>query len=134
MRALASCRRYLNPSQTAAVDCLHHQSRGLGLFDELANVGKTPAKAEPVVKVLFENAKVKVTESRFPPGSVSPSSLRPGRVVHTVQGGTLERTLPDGKKVKVETKTGDTRWLDAETCAVTNVGKSEVVLHVVYLK
>jgi hypothetical protein len=95
---------------------------------------KAPAKGEVTVKVLFENAKVKVTENRFPAGSVSPSSARPGRVVHTVKGGTLLRTHPDGKKVTVVTKAGETRWLEADTYEVKNAGKSEIVLHVVIPK
>jgi hypothetical protein len=95
---------------------------------------KASAKGEVSVKVLFENAKVKVTENRFPAGGVSPSSARPGRVVHTLKGGTFLRTHPDGKKITVVTKTGETRWLEAETYEVKNVGKSEIVLHVVIPK
>jgi hypothetical protein len=55
--------------------------------------------------------------------------LRPGRVVYTVKGGTILRTYPDGKTVKIVTKAGETRWLEAETFSFANVGKSEIVLH-----
>ena len=95
---------------------------------------KAPAKGEVAVKVLFENAKVKVTENRFPAGAVSPSSARPDRVVHTIKGGTFVRTLPNGKKVTIVTKAGETRWLEAATYEVKNAGKSEIVLHVVIPK
>ena len=95
----------------------------------------TESKAKaPTTKTLFENDKVRVTESRFAAGAVSPSTARPGRVVHTVKGGTFTRIYPDGKKLKIETKTGETRWLEAETYEVRNTGKGEIVLHVVYPK
>jgi hypothetical protein len=45
-----------------------------------------------------------------------------------VQGGTLERTYPDGKKVKSERKTGEALWLGLDTYAVKNIGKTTVVL------
>jgi hypothetical protein len=116
----------------------------------LAVVGTNPAfaqdkakdaKAAPAAKgatagqskIVFENDKVRVTESRWAPGSEAPSVLRPGRIVHTIKGGTLLRTYPDGKQVKVETKTGETRWVDAETFSFKNVGKTEVVLYSVAL-
>jgi hypothetical protein len=90
---------------------------------------KEKAHAKAQSKVVLENDKVKVTESRYPPGAEAPSMLRPGRVVYTVKGGTFLRTYPDGKKVKIVTKTGETRWLEAETFSFANVGKSEIVLH-----
>ena len=74
------------------------------------DMAKASAKGQITVKVLLENDKVKVkTETRIPAGAVAPSIARPNRVVHTVKGGTFMRTYPDGKKVKVETKTGETR-------------------------
>lgn len=87
------------------------------------------AKGAPVVKVLLENDKVRVTESTFKPGDVSPSRERIPRISHAMKGGTLERSFPDGKKVKVERKTGDWVWIgQKETYSVTNVGKTTVVL------
>jgi hypothetical protein len=90
---------------------------------------KEKAHAKAQSKVVLENDKVKVTESRYPPGADAPSMLRPGRVVYTVKGGTILRTYPDGKTVKIVTKAGETRWLEAETFSFANVGKSEIVLH-----
>ena len=95
---------------------------------------KAPAKGEITSKVLFENNKVKAVELRYPAGVVSPSAARPDRVVHTIKGGTIVRTYPDGKTQKIESKAGETRWLEAATYEFKNVGKSEYVLHVVYLK
>lgn len=54
--------------------------------------------------------------------------------MHTVKGSTIVRTHPDGKTQKIESKTGETRWLEAATYEFKNVGKSDYIIHVVYLK
>jgi hypothetical protein len=59
---------------------------------------------------------------------------RPGRAVLTVKGGTFTRTYPDGRKVKIETKAGEWRWLDKETYSFENTGKTEIILQGVNLK
>ena len=65
---------------------------------------------------------------------MSPSTARPDRIVHTVKGSTIVRTHPDGKTQKIESKTGETQWLEAATYEFKNVGKSDYIIHVVYLK
>lgn len=92
---------------------------------------KATAKASdlpPITKVLLENDKVRVLESTFKPGDVSPNRVRNPRASYTVKGGTLERTYPDGRKTKVERKAGTAEWLDRDTYAVKNIGKTTVVL------
>ena len=79
-------------------------------------------------KVILENDKVRVIESTFKPGDVSPSRVRNPRVSYVVKGGTLERTYPDGKKTKVERKTGTAEWNERDTYSVKNIGKTTVVL------
>jgi hypothetical protein len=86
------------------------------------------AAPQVVTKVLLENDKVRVYESRFKPGAESASRERKPRVSYAVKGGTLLRTYPDGKTVKSERKTGAAEWLDRDTYAVKNIGKTEVVL------
>jgi len=92
------------------------------------------AKEAPKPKVIIDNDKVRVQETRYKPGTGGPMAERPGRAVLTVKGGTFTRTYPDGKKVKIETKTGEWRWLEKETYSFENTGKTEIVLHGVYLK
>jgi hypothetical protein len=82
---------------------------------------------EPVTKVLLENDKVKVTQSTFKPGDVSRSD-RKARANYIVKGGTLERTSKDGKKTVTERKTGTVVWLDADSDAVKNIGKTTFVV------
>jgi hypothetical protein len=94
-----------------------------------------PARALPAgQKLLFENAKVLVLENRLKPGETAASRERPDRVVYDIKGTTLERTYPDGKKVKTVIKTGGTRWLEKDTFSYKNVGKTELVQIVVILK
>ena len=81
----------------------------------------------PVVKVLLDNDKVKVTENTFKPSDVS-RRQRPERTNYFVKGGTLERTAADGKKTLNERKTGTAVWYAPDSDVVTNVGKSTVIL------
>jgi hypothetical protein len=92
------------------------------------------AKAAPTPKVILENDKVRIQETRYKPGVGGPMSERPGRATYTVKGGTFVRTYADGKKVTVNTKTGEWRWLEKETYSFVNSGKSEIILNTVYTK
>jgi hypothetical protein len=86
-------------------------------------------------KVLLENDKVRVTETRWVAGAVSDSAKRPARVVRALKGGTLQRTYPDGKTELSTYKTGEVRFFEADgPYALKNIGKSEMVLYSVGLK
>ena len=97
-------------------------------------------KGKSAMKVILENDKVRVFQRTYKPGDVNdevPSSSN--RVVHTVKGGTLERTFADGKKEKYDLKNGEVRYLEAAKTpggkyTVKNVGKTEIVNVVVLLK
>lgn len=83
-------------------------------------------------KVLLDNDRVRVTETRFGPGGAGPNIERPYRITRALKGGTLERTYPDGKKEKREWKAGQVREQGPDKAfAPKNVGKSEVVLYTV---
>ena len=92
------------------------------------------AKASTTAKVLLENDKVRITESRYKPGTGGAMMERPARASYSVKGGTFLRIYPDGKKVKVETKTGEWRWIEKETFSFENTGKTEIILHTVVAK
>ncbi len=51
-----------------------------------------------------------------------------------MKGGKLERTSKDGKKTVVERKTGTSVWLEADSDAVKNIGKTTFVVVTVQLK
>jgi hypothetical protein len=96
-------------------------------------------KGKATIKVLLENDKVRVTETHYKPGDVNveaPTSFY--RVNRTLQGGTLERTYADGRKEKLELKTGTVRYVEPGKVAgdkytVKNIGNTEVVSYVVML-
>jgi len=90
--------------------------------------GKDKGKERaPVTKVLFENDKVRVTESTFLPGDVSRVE-RKDRTNYIVTDGKLERTTKDGKKTTYERKKGTAAWLPADNDVVRNVGKTKYVV------
>ena len=93
-------------------------------------------KGKAVIKVLSENDKVRVTETTYKPGDVGPSVVRGFRVVRWLQGGTLERNYADGKKEKIERKTGEVRVAgpDKDAYFVKNIGKTTIVTYVVNIK
>ncbi|MCX7144003.1 MAG: hypothetical protein NT123_23765 [Proteobacteria bacterium] len=82
----------------------------------------------PITKVILENDKVRVLESTFKPGDVSPNRVRNPRVSYVAKGGTLERTYPDGRKTTIDRKTGTAEWNERDTYSVKNIGKTTVVL------
>lgn len=94
-------------------------------------------KGKATVKVLLDNNKVRVTENHYRPGDIGEEDRTQFRVNRTLQGGTIERIYPDGKKERVELKTGQVRYLEPSkggNYKVMNVGKTTVVNYVVRLK
>ena len=92
-------------------------------------------KGEPAVKVYYENDAVRVFEVTYKPGDGGPAVERPLRVIRVLKGGTLSLAYPDGKKDKLVWKTGEVRVREATPAyAVSNQGKSDIQLYVVYVK
>jgi hypothetical protein len=81
-----------------------------------------------------------VQEVHYKPGDVNmeaPSTYY--RVNRTLAGGTLERTYADGRKEKLDLKTGTTRYNgpskgSGDTYTVKNIGKTDVVTFLVILE
>ncbi len=93
-------------------------------------------KGKAVQKVLHEDDKVRVTETTFKPGDVGPNVQRGFRVTRLLKGGTLERNYADGKKEKIERKTGQViaAGPDKQAYFQKNIGKTEVVFYTVNIK
>lgn len=94
----------------------------------LAQEKAKSAAPESVTTVVLQNDKVRVYESRFKPGAESPTRERMARVSYVVKGGTMLRTYPDGKTLKLVRKAGTAEWLEKDTYSVKNIGKTEVIL------
>ena len=78
---------------------------GLMLAFATMNPAMAQAKAKAaapkvVLKVLFENEKVRAFEARFKPGAEGENVDRPASVIRALKGGTIQRIYPDGKKGK----------------------------------
>ena len=92
-------------------------------------------KGEPALEVYLENDHVRVFKATFKPGDTGGNVARPKRVAHVIKGGTLTLIYPDGKREPLVFKTGETVVRDASPqYAPKNEGKSDIVLHLVYLK
>ena len=91
--------------------------------------------AQRTQKLFIDNDKVRVTETTFKPGEVSPSIERPYRITRVLKGGTTARTYADGTTRKVEFKTGDVFAAGPDKpYSSKNTGKSDIVLYSVNLK
>ena len=93
-------------------------------------------KGKAVQKVLHEDDKVRVTETTFQPGDLGPNVVRGFRVSRSLTGGTMERTWADGKKEKLEYKSGEVRvgGPDQQAFQNKNVGKAVFVFYTVNIK
>ena len=79
----------------------------------------------PTTKVLLENERVRVSETRFKPGDKSEMKERPDRVTYYIKGGEFKRYTPDGKTENYKRKNGEVAFTKKNTAAAENVGKSE---------
>lgn len=87
-------------------------------------------------KVLHEDDRVRVTETTSKPGDVGGNTVRGKRVTRYIQGGTQERNYADGRKEKIERKTGEVLVAgpDKDQYFVRNIGKTTIVTYTVTLK
>jgi hypothetical protein len=92
-------------------------------------------KATPkVVKLKFENERVRVLETVSNPGDRELMHSHPANIVYVISGGKLRITTPDGKSNEVEFKTGDTLWREPVTHSAVNIGTTQLHAIIVELK
>lgn len=86
-------------------------------------------------KLLFEDDRVRVQEVTFRPGDQGPNVPRPYRIIRVLEGGTMQRSYPDGRTEEVVYRTGEVKVYAADKPFVPrNIGKTHIVLYVVALK
>jgi quercetin dioxygenase-like cupin family protein len=79
-----------------------------------------------LVKLKFENDRVRVLETMSNPGEKELTHSHPANVVYVIEGGKLRITNAEGKSTDVELKTGDTLWREPVTHSAENVGTTRV--------
>ena len=92
-------------------------------------------KAAPhAYKVLLENDRVRVLESRMKPGDKTGMHSHPAVVAYGVGDGKFKFTSPDVQSMEVEMKAGMTMYLDAVEHSTENIGATEGHVILVELK
>ncbi|MBI5913871.1 MAG: cupin domain-containing protein [Bacteroidetes bacterium] len=85
------------------------------------------AKNAPnVYKLLADSLGLRLFEIEFEPGETAALHMHPDNAVYVTEGGTLEVTGADGKKMVYELKPGMGMIFGPETHSATNTGKTTV--------
>ncbi len=95
----------------------------------------TADQATPkVVKLKFENDRVRILETVSNPGDHELQHSHPGNVVVVLEGAKLRIQTADGKSNEVEFKTGDAFWRDPVIHSAENIGTTRLHAIIVELK
>ena len=104
---------------------------GVLVFAPGAVMGQDAAKVAPnIVKVLLDNAKVRVLDFQLKKGDRIAMHSHPAQVIYAVTTGKTKTTLPDGKTSETEFKAGEARWSDP----VTHANEALTDVHVVVIE
>ena len=116
----------------AAIPLLLAFSLGLAVADLAA---PSADQATPnVVKLKFENDRVRILETLSNPGDHELQHSHPGNVVVVLEGAKLRITTADGKSNEVEFKAGDAFWREPVTHSAENIGSTRLHAIIVELK
>lgn len=83
------------------------------------------AKGQSTTKVLFENEKYRVVETRSKPGEKNEMKARQDRVIYSFNAGKSRLYYPEGKTEDVSFKAGEVRFRKADKTQSENTGKTE---------
>jgi len=107
-------------------------SLGLAVADLAA---PSADKATPkVVKLKFENDRVRILETLSHPGDKELQHSHPGNVVVVLEGAKMRITTADGKSNEVSFKAGDAFWREPVTHSAENIGTTPLHAIIVELK
>ena len=90
--------------------------------------------APNVYRQLMENNRVRVLDLRFKPGEKAAMHMHPDHVVYVLNDQKLRLTRSNGQKKDFDLKAGQVLWIDAESHATENLGKTETHSLVIELK
>lgn len=77
-------------------------------------------------EVLLENDQVRVLKVSIKPGGTVPMHSHPANVAYFMSDARIKLTLPDGKTVERDLKSGAAVWNEPTAHAVENVGATEL--------
>ncbi len=96
--------------------------------------GDAPSVAPNLYKVLFENDKVRVLETRYGAGVKSEMHSHPDLVAVALTPAKAIFTLADGHTADIEMRAGQAFFIDGQEHTVENMGTSEFHVILVELK
>ena len=82
-------------------------------------------KGNQTTKLLVDNDKYRVNETRAKPGEKNNMSKRPDRVIVHLSAGKQKLTCTDGKSEEREFKPGTVEYRKADECQSVNIGTTE---------
>jgi len=94
--------------------------------------GDAVSVAPHLYKVLLENDRVRVLETRYGPGVKSDVHSHPDLVVVAITPSKARLSLTDGQTLDIEFHVGESLFIDAQEHTVENTGTSE--LHVILVE
>jgi len=85
-----------------------------------------PVKVAPKnCKILLENDRVRVVETRLRAGGKMPMHSHPAYIIYALSSHKVKVTFPDGKTKEVKIKAGEALWSEGVSHAVDNIGTTE---------
>ncbi len=96
--------------------------------------GDAPSIAPDLYKVLFENDRVRVLDTRYGPGVKSEMHSHPDLVAVGLTSAKAKLTLAGGQAVDIELQAGESLFIEAQEHTVENTGTSELHVILVELK
>ena len=96
---------------------------GAGSFDASMDAAKI---APDLYKVMKDSMGIRIVHATYKPGQSSAMHSHPDLVLYVISGGSTEFTAKDGKKTKMDLKTGMSTVVPADTHSVKNIGKTTV--------
>ena len=90
--------------------------------------------APHVYKVLLENDRVRVLESRMTPGATSEMHSHPDMVITSVTPGKYKFTTPDGQSMESDVPVNQPMYMDGSAHSTENIGTVEGQVFLIELK
>lgn len=83
--------------------------------------------APKVVRVLFENDRIRVLDFKLKKGDKTAPHSHPANFVYALESGTFTSVSPDGKSTTVKMKKGDSSFSEANTHSAEYLTSGELL-------